>query len=108
MDDQWSTTGGAAENCALADCEHDMGLSTKDVADITEAWGALMTRTQARVLALGGFDWRMFEPGAGTCAGAPWAGGGAGGKCVSYMRTQCVPGGGSLQSSAMMYGLVSE
>ena len=27
---------------------------------------------QARVLELGGFDWRMFRPGAGTCDGPPF------------------------------------
>lgn len=29
LDDEWSVTGGAAENCNLGDCEHDMGLTTK-------------------------------------------------------------------------------
>jgi len=29
LDDEWSVTGGAAENCDLADCQHDMGLTTK-------------------------------------------------------------------------------
>ena len=51
---------------------------------------------------------RRFEPGAGTCDGAPFAQG----QCASYMRQQCATPSGepglhnaSLQSSAMMYGL---
>lgn len=59
-----------------------------------------MQRTQQRVLDLGGFDWRMFSPGAGTCAGAPFKKE----QCASYIREQCQPNA-TLQHSAMMYGL---
>eukprot|EP01052_Picozoa_sp_SAG31_P051693 SAG31_NODE_12393_length_945_cov_1.096927_2_plen_216_part_00 len=62
LDDDISATGGFAENCKLADCEHDMGLSSKDMVDLTNGWAQMMNRTQARVLELGGFDWRMFRP----------------------------------------------
>ena len=60
----------------------------------------MMKRTQQRVLDLGGFDWRMFSPGAGTCDGPPFKKE----DCATYMRTQCQPDA-TLQSSAMMYGL---
>lgn len=58
LDDDISATGGFAENCALADCEHDMGLTAKDMRDLQDGWADMMNRTQARVLELGGFDWR--------------------------------------------------
>ena len=99
LDDDISA-GGFAENCHLKDCEHDMGLSSKDMQDLTNGWAHMMNRTQARVLELGGFDWRMFSPGAGTCDGPPFQKN----ECAAFMRAQCVPNG-SLQSSAMMYGL---
>jgi hypothetical protein len=100
LDDDISATGGFAENCKLNDCEHDMGLSSKDMVDLANGWKTMMNRTQAKVLELGGFDWRMFSPGAGTCDGPPFAKA----DCATYMRKQCVPNG-SLQTSAMMYGL---
>eukprot|EP00040_Diaphanoeca_grandis_P010883 m.55771 g.55771 ORF g.55771 m.55771 type:complete len:437 (-) comp22130_c0_seq1:171-1481(-) len=103
LDDEWSNSGGAAENCDLKDCEHDMGLTTQDVADITMGWGDMMNRTQSKVLDLGGFDWRMFQPGAGTCDGPPFQQQ----QCASYMRGQCHPDA-PLQSSAMMYGMGKE
>lgn len=109
LDDDWSPTGGAAENCALQDCKHDMGLSTKDVGDITSGWCNMMKRAQAKVLEKGGFDWRMFSPGAGTCSGPPFSAGvlrGGPMTCAAYMREQCSTGpSATLQSSAMMYGL---
>ena len=58
LDDDISATGGFAENCNLADCEHDMGLTTQDMQDLQAGWADMMNRTQARVLELGGFDWR--------------------------------------------------
>ena len=90
----------------LADCEHDMGLSSQDMKDLQDGWASMMNRTQAKVLELGGFDWRMFRPGAGTCDGPPFrklpkTGPGS---CDAYMRESCQPGS-ALQSSAMMYGL---
>ena len=113
LDDDWSNTGGAAENCFLKDCQHDMGLSTKDVADITDGWCNMMKRTQTTILDKGGFDWRMFSPGSGTCSGPPFAAGAltegssAGLQtCVEYMRQECSAGpNATLQESAMMYGL---
>lgn len=54
LDDDWSPTGGAAENCLLNECKHDMGLSQKDVADITSGWCNMMRRAQAKVLQKGG------------------------------------------------------
>lgn len=115
LDDDWSNTGGAAENCVLNDCQHDMGLSTRDVADITDGWCNMMKQTQATILDKGGFDWRMFSPGSGTCSGPPFAAGeltegieGAAGllTCTEYMRQECSSGPNStLQESAMMYGM---
>jgi hypothetical protein len=58
LDDDISATGGFAENCVLNDCEHDMGLTAKDMQDLQAGWADMMNRTQARVLELGGFDWR--------------------------------------------------
>ena len=58
LDDDISATGGFAENCALADCKHDMGLTNQDMQDLQDGWADMMNRTQARVLELGGFDWR--------------------------------------------------
>jgi hypothetical protein len=52
-------SGGAAENCELQDCQHDMRLSRKDVGAITSGWCNMMQRAQAKVLEKGGFDWRM-------------------------------------------------
>ena len=47
-------SGLAAENCALADCEHDMGLSSADVAAITAGWESVMERAQQRAEVDGG------------------------------------------------------
>jgi len=60
-----TNSGGAAGNCELQDCQHGMGLSRKDVGAITSGWCNMMQRAQAKVLEKGGFDWRMFSPGAG-------------------------------------------
>ena len=102
LDDSIHNTTGFAENCALADCEHDMGLSAQDMLDLQYGWADMMNRTQARVLELGGFDWRMFRPGAGTCDGPPFKRNS--GSCTSYFRENC-QSNSSLQHSAMMYGL---
>ncbi len=61
LDDDISASGGFAENCVLADCEHDMGLTAQDMQDLQDGWADMMNRTQARVLELGGFDWRKFD-----------------------------------------------
>ena len=67
LDDDISATGGFAENCVLNDCEHDMGLTAQDMQDLQAGWADMMNRTQARVLELGGFDWReCCEPSRST------------------------------------------
>ena len=101
------------------------------VADIVDGWCNMMKRAQGKVLDKGGFDWRMFSPGSGTCTGPPFkagklAGGdngdGTSGKlsdgtrgpvnsCEAFFRGQCGSGpsgagrNATLQKSAMMYGL---
>ena len=83
------------------------GLSSKDVGDIVDGWCNMMKRAQAKVLEVGGFDWRMFSPGAGTCSGPPFSAGAIRGgpmTCAGYMRDQCSTGkNATLQESAMMY-----
>ena len=44
LDDDISATGGFAENCKLADCEHDMGLSAQDMKDLQGGWADMMNR----------------------------------------------------------------
>ena len=76
----------------VQDCEHDMGLTAQDMTDLQNGWATMMNRTQAKVLEKGGFDWRMFRPGAGTCDGPPFPPGkDALGEtyCASYMRSEC-------------------
>ena len=60
-DDEWNSPGGPTE--VDAQSVEDMGLSSKDVADITANWVLSMKAAHTKVLEKGGFAWRMFSPG---------------------------------------------
>ena len=57
-DDEWNSPGGPTE--VDAQSVEDMGLSSKDVADITANWVLSMKAAHTKVLEKGGFAWRMF------------------------------------------------
>ena len=75
---QSSPFGGASEEDYY--CIQDMGLSQKDVTDITNGWKDSMNRSLTAIINSGGFAWQLFYDIGGINTPPR-------NECINWMRT---------------------
>ncbi len=79
----------------------DMGLSDRDIADITNAWLAAMTVAQQYILDHGGYTWSLI-PGQDNANASPLVVNK--GNCVSHLTEAC-SAANRWQSAPLMHGI---
>ncbi len=80
----------------------DMGLSDKDVSDITQGWLQTLTQAQSNLLAAGAYTWNLI-PGQDNANAMPLIVGPDAKSCKAYLDSAC-RAGADWQTVPLMHG----
>ena len=84
--------------------QSDMGLSDKDVTDLTSGWLETMTQAQSAILGAGGFTWSLMSGGENADASPRMVGPDAA-SCLRELRASCGNPSSPWASAPLLFGL---